>query len=145
MKLNIRVAAILFLFASLSGCVSTVVEVDPSKPIQFVDLPMFDEQVQGALRARPEQIKIELLDKVKPSQIPDRLRSWITTAQKAGGSVNVALAEGEIQPRGIPLLSLIPSIFGSLLSTDAVRPPAADLRGYDVKIQLKSEIGRAHV
>jgi hypothetical protein len=141
MKSFTRLFLILCLAFLLAGCGSAGGVVDPSKPVPYVDLPTFDEEVKAVLRRKPETVKIEMLDKIKPSQIPERLRSWITAAQKAGGKVDVALPEGEIQPRGLPLLSLLTSILGSFVSADTFRGPPADLRGYDVKIQLKSDAG----
>ena len=58
----------------VSGCSTIPLDViDTSKPIQFLDLPSFDDQMRQALRANPEAVKIEILDKVKPSQMPERL------------------------------------------------------------------------
>ena len=143
MKLKIRAAGILLLYFCMFGCSSIAIDTDPGKPIQFVDLPIFDQQVERALQAKPEQVTIALLDKVKPSQIPDRLRLWITSAQKAGANVDIELPAGEIQPRGIPLLSLIPSLLSFIKFSDAARSPSE--RPAAAHSAVSGEIGRAHV
>ena len=128
------------LFLLVSGCVATPpMVVDPSKPIQFVDLPSFDEQLRQALRANPEMVKVDLLDKVKPSQMPDRLKLWVTAAQNSGGGVKVALPEGEPQTRGFPLLSLLPAVMEALRNANPFSSSSVVVQGYDVKIQLKSD------
>lgn len=137
----ITIAFELCILTSLfSGCSTIPLDViGTSKPIQFLDLPSFDDQMRQALRANPESVKIELLDKVKPSQMPERLKQWVAAAQNSGGNVQVASPENEPRTRGLPLLSLLPAVLSALRQVNPFGSPDVVVKGYDVQIQLKSD------
>ena len=99
------------LVVMLAACVAPKPQALPEGPLQFVDLPQFDYQLRQSLEARPDDIKIAFIDRVKPSNLPDRLTPWMTTLRNAGGEMKVIPPEGELQPRGLPLLSLIPTLW----------------------------------
>lgn len=140
MKLITIAFEICILTFLVSGCSTVPLDViDTSKPIQFLDLPSFDDQMRQALRANPEAVKIEILDKVKPSQMPERLKQWVAAAQNSGGNVQVASPENEPRTRGLPVLSLLPAVFSALRQVNPFGSPDVVVKGYDVQIQLKSD------
>jgi hypothetical protein len=140
MKLTTIAFELCILTFLVGGCSTIPLEVvDTSKPIQFLDLPSFDDQMKQALRANPEEVKIEILDKVKPSQMPERLKQWVAAAQKSGGNVQVTSPENEPRTRGLPMLSLLPAVFSALRQINPFASSDVVVKGYDVQIQLKSD------
>ena len=123
----------------LAACVGPKPQPLPEGPLQFVDLPQFDDQLRQTLEARPDDIRIAFIDRVKPSQLPDRLTPWMTTLRNAGGEMKVIPPEGELQPRGFPLLSLIPTLWTLFSAIKTDQPQTSLLTGYDAQIVLKSD------
>ena len=122
---------------SLVACVNPAQQSLPEGPLQFVDLPQFDDQLRQSLEARPDDIKIAFIDRVKPSNLPDRLTPWMSTLRNAGGELKVIPPEGELQPRGLPLLSLIPTLWTLFSAVKTDQPQTSLLTGYDAQILLK--------
>jgi len=140
MKLTTIAFELCILTFLVGGCSTIPLDVvDTSKPIQFLDLPSFDDQMKQALRTNPEEVKIEILDKVKPSQMPERLKQWVAAAQKSGGNVQVTSPENEPRTRGLPMLSLLPAVFSALRQVNLFASSDVVVKGYDVQIQLKSD------
>ena len=140
MKLTTIAFELCILTFLVGGCSTIPLDVvDTSKPIQFLDLPSFDDQMKQALRTNPEEVKIEILDKVKPSQMPERLKQWVAAAQKSGGNVQVTSPENEPRTRGLPMLSLLPAVFSALRQVNPFASSDVVVKGYDVQIQLKSD------
>jgi len=140
MKLTTIAFELCILTFLVGGCSTISLDVvDTSKPIQFLDLPSFDDQMKQALRTNPEEVKIEILDKVKPSQMPERLKQWVAAAQKSGGNVQVTSPENEPRTRGLPMLSLLPAVFSALRQVNLFASSDVVVKGYDVQIQLKSD------
>lgn len=124
----------------LAGCVTTPAVISvPEGPLQFIDLPSFDAQLRQVLGGKPDTVKIVFFDKVKPSQLPDRLGPWISAVQNAGGEVKVVLPPGELQPRGLPLLSLLPTLWSLLRELKTEQPQHDSAQGYDAQIVLRSD------
>lgn len=125
----------------LTGCaaVAPPAAVAPTGPLQFIDLPMFDDQLGQALGEKPDTVRIEFIDKVKPSQLPERVKPWMTAVKGAGGEVKVVLPPGDLVPRGFPLLSLFPSLWNALRGQKADDHNQESLRGYDAQIILKND------
>jgi hypothetical protein len=122
---------------SLAACVNPPLQPVPEGPLQFIDLPQFDDQLRQTLEARRDSVKIAFIDRVKPSNLPDRLTPWMSTLRNAGGELKVIPPEGELQPRGLPLLSLIPSLWTLFSAVKTDQPQTSLLTGYDAQILLK--------
>lgn len=127
------------LFLASCASVAPPDAVAPTGPLQFVDLPMFDDQLGQALGPKPDTVRIEFIDKVKPSQLPERLKPWMTAVKGAGGEVKVVLPPGDLVPRGFPLLSLFPALWNALRGQKAGGPLEESLQGYDAQIILKND------
>lgn len=125
------------LLVMLAACVAPKPQALPEGPLQFVDLPQFDDQLRQSLEARPDDIKIAFIDRVKPSNLPDRLTPWMTTLRNAGGELKVVPPAGELQARGLPLLSLIPTLWTIFSAVKTDQPQTSLLQGYDAQILLK--------
>lgn len=121
----------------LAACVNPPLQPVPEGPLQFIDLPQFDDQLRQTLEARRDSVKIAFIDRVKPSNLPDRLTPWMSTLRNAGGELKVIPPEGELQPRGLPLLSLIPSLWTLFSAVKTDQPQTSLLTGYDAQILLK--------
>ena len=93
--------------------------------------------MRQSLEARPNDIKIAFIDRVKPSNLPDRLTPWMTTLRNAGGELKVVPPAGELQARGLPLLSLIPTLWTIFSAVKTDQPQTSLLEGYDAQILLK--------
>ncbi len=123
----------------MAACTTPVLVNVPEGPLQFVDLPLFDAQLRQVLDVKPDTVKIAFIDKVKPSQLPDRLKPWMTTLQNEGGEVKIVLPPGDLQPRGLPLLSLLPALWNALRGQKAEQILQESVRGYDAQIILKND------
>lgn len=134
---SVRVLSILL----LAGCAATLPPSAsaPVGPLQFIDLPTFDARLGQVLDSKPETVRVDFIDKVKPSQLPDRVNPWMTTVQNSGGEVKVVLPPGDLQPKGFPLLSLLPTLFNMLREHRADPPLQKSAQGYDAQIILKND------
>ena len=124
----------------LAACASNTEKVEvPEGPLKFIDLALFDRQLQQKLRDKPDEVRIEFVDRVKPSQLPERLNVWMLGVQNAGGQVRVSLPPGDMQPRGLPLLSFFPALWSAIRSERPSDVPKEVIEGYEAQIQLRND------
>lgn len=122
----------------LTGCAAVAPPTSvPEGPLQFIDLPFFDTQLRQVLGGRPDTVQIVFIDKVKPSQLPARVQPWMTAVRDAGGEVKVVLPPGDLQPRGFPLLSLLPSLWSLFQEQKKKQVVQEPVQGYDAQIIMK--------
>lgn len=108
--------------------------------VQFTDLPIFDRELSTMLGTPAPTVNVAFYDRVKPSDLPDRLQRWMAAVESGGGKVKVTPPPSTVTAKNpFLLLSAVNAIFNISKASKAAAVAALykSAETYDADIQLK--------
>ena len=113
--------------------------IEAKERVQFADLPSFDRELAARLGPAPS-INVVFYDRIKPSEIPDRLQKWMAAVEEGGGKVKVTAPPSTVTAKNpFLLISAVSSLFNlSKASKEAAfSAQFKPAHAYDADIRLK--------
>lgn len=131
---------------ALSGC-QTLPEVSaqPPKPrIEFLDLQLFDREMNRSLSAPLNTVEVAFLDRTSPNRIPERMQLWMAAVEDGGGQVKVTPPPAPFGSRSpVMLIGAIASLWSASKAVSEMAQKAQYERAkrYNAEVVLKLDKG----
>ena len=131
---------------ALSGC-QTLPEVSAQLPkprIEFLDLQLFDREMNRSLSAPLNTVEVAFLDRTSPNRIPERMQLWMAAVEDGGGQVKVTPPPAPFGSRSpVMLIGAIASLWSASKAVSEMAQKAQYERAkrYNAEVVLKLDKG----
>lgn len=135
---------VLALSALVSACATQPNAELPQSPqgdIRFLDVQSFDQRLGQSLGAGVDTVSVSFYDKLTPSQLPERLQSWMAAVEVNGGKVDVQQppsSSGMTAKSPFLVISGLVSLWSAKKALDEIQRKRdfANAGNYDATIRL---------